>query len=104
MRTGSDRLGEQQTTADYAPLGARFRVFGLNTPTPEFRGILRETGPRSPIDRAQGSEAPLGDETSSEQSAKVDRAGRTFPKQSAKADHAGRTSPAQSAKGPRGLS
>jgi len=75
-----------------------FLVFGLNTPTPEFRGILRETGPRSPINGAQGSEAPLGDETSSEQSAKVDRTGRTSSEQSAKADHGGRTSPERSAK------
>lgn len=38
--------------------GRVFVFFGLNTPTPEFRGILRETGPRSLTRHAQGSDPP----------------------------------------------
>ena len=46
--------------SDFYPLRVHFLFITLHTPTPEFRGILRETGPRSPNSGAQGSEAPLG--------------------------------------------
>lgn len=39
-------------------LRCAFLVFGLDTPGPQFRGISRERGRRSPLDRSQGSRPP----------------------------------------------
>ena len=80
-----------------APNHGAFFIFGAITPGPEFRGISRERGRRSPASGFQGSDPPLG-HTSLKQSTKVDCAARTFPEQSAKADCATGTFPKQSAK------
>lgn len=37
-----------------------FSFLGGDTPGPEFRGNLRERGPRSPANRARGFDSPLG--------------------------------------------
>ena len=107
------------------PGGARFFVFGRNTPGRQFRGNLRERARRSPGIDPQESDPPLpfpwrrakadpaagtsprrsakadpAAGTSSRRSAKADPAAGTSPRRSAKADPAAGTSPRRSAKAP----